>query len=80
MTMFVRRCLSASTLPMLGALYIVCGLAGCGNSGEGQIKIDPSVRKNLSDEGAPKGQTPATFKAKGADGDMKGRLKGSGND
>ena len=51
------------------------GLAGCGNSGEGQIKVGASARKSLADDdAAPKkdGATPP----KSTDGNLKGRIGG----
>ena len=49
------------------------GLAGCGNSGEGQIKVGASARKSLADDDAAPKQDSAT-PAKSTDGNMKNRL------
>lgn len=53
------------------------GLSGCGNSGEGQIKVGSSVRKNLSDDAVAPKKDEST-PAKTADGDLKGRLGSRG--
>lgn len=55
------------------------GLAGCGNTGEGQIKVGSSVRKSLGDDAAP-AQQESTVKTKGSDADLKSRIGGKGND
>ncbi len=54
------------------------GLAGCGNSGEGQIKLPPDVRKNMTDD-APKtdGAAPANS-SDGSKKSIKSRLGNNG--
>ena len=50
-------------LPALMAVAVALsslGLAGCGNSGEGQIKVDPNVRKRMSDDDAAPKKDDAT--------------------
>ena len=66
-------------LPALMAVAVALsclGIAGCGNSGEGQIKVDPNVRKRMSDDdAAPKkdGETP-TKASEGSAKNIKTRL------
>ncbi len=68
-------------LRIAGALAatVAAGLAGCG-SGEGTVKINPDVRKNLADQELPKDSKPSPYKGQGSDGELKSRLGGKSND